>query len=130
MNNKENKTEQDWKKELNDEQYKLLREKGTEISGTGKYLNEKSKGIYNCAGCDTKLFMSDTKFDSGTGWPSFDDAIKGSIKEKKDSSYGMNRIEIVCAGCESHLGHKFDDGITEKGTRYCINSTCLNLKKE
>lgn len=124
------KTEQEWKEQLSDEEYKILREKGTEIPFTGKYLNEKTKGTYSCAGCGNQLFSSDTKFDSKTGWPSFDKALPDAIKTKEDTSHGMHRTEVLCAQCNSHLGHLFDDGPTATRKRYCLNSVCLNLKKD
>lgn len=124
------KSRHDWKKDLTEEQYKALREKETERPFTGKYLQEKSDGIYKCAGCGNELFSSDTKFDSGTGWPSFDSAIENAITFKDDDSYGMHRTEAECSKCGSHLGHIFDDGPTDTGKRYCINSVCLNLEKD
>lgn len=118
-------------KEISEELKKVAMEKGTEAPFTGKYVHEKSKGTYNCAVCDNPLFSSDVKFDSGTGWPSFSDALPGSVKFNHDDSHGMNRTEVVCAKCDAHLGHVFDDGPTETtGKRYCINSICLDLKKE
>jgi len=124
-----NNMNKDWKKDLTPEQYKVLREKGTEAPFTGKYLHEEKDGTYTCVACRNPLFKSDAKFDSGTGWPSFDQAISGSIKEVDDSSYGMHRTEIVCARCESHLGHVFNDGPTKTGKRYCLNSVCLDLEE-
>ena len=106
----------------------MVREKGTEMPGSGKYLHEKREGTYACKVCGQMLFPSDTKFESGTGWPSFDKAIPGAIKEIEDVSHGMRRTEVVCAKCGSHLGHVFDDGPTETGKRYCMNSVCLDLK--
>ena len=119
----------DWKKDLTPEQYKVLREKGTEAPFTGKYLHEEKDGTYTCVACGNPLFKSDAKFDSGTGWPSFDQALPGSIKEVDDMSHGMHRTEIVCARCESHLGHVFNDGPTKTGKRYCLNSVCLDLEE-
>ncbi len=107
-----------------------MREKGTEAPFTGKYVHEKGSGTYMCAACGNPLFSSDTKFDSGTGWPSFDEALPGAVKFQKDLSGGMERTEVVCAKCGSHLGHLFDDGPTKTGKRYCMNSVCLNLKKK
>ena len=127
--NSQPKTEQEWKEHLTEQEYRMLREKETEMPFTGKYLNEKAKGTYSCAGCGNQLFASDTKFDSKTGWPSFDNALPGAVKIKNDTSHGMQRTEVVCAQCDSHLGHLFDDGPTATGKRYCLNSTCLNLKK-
>jgi peptide-methionine (R)-S-oxide reductase len=116
--------EKDFKTKLTPEQYKIMREKGTEAPFTGKYLHEGKDGTYICAACGNPLFKSDAKFDSGTGWPSFDKAIEGSVQYKKDGG----QTEIVCSKCGSHLGHVFDDGPTETGKRYCINSVCLDLK--
>jgi len=124
-----NKTEDEWKKELTPEQYAVLRNKGTEAPGTGKYLHEKSNGTYACVACGNELFMSDSKFDSGTGWPSFDQAISGAIEEHDDSSNGTIRTEITCTQCRAHLGHVFPDGPTSTGNRYCLNSVCLDLKE-
>ncbi len=124
MNNDE------YKNKLTPEQYAVLREKGTEAPFTGKYLNEKREGMYTCAACGNQLFSSDTKFDSGTGWPSFDQAIPGATKLIEDASHGMHRTEVVCANCGSHLGHVFNDGPTDTGERYCINSVCLDLAEK
>ncbi|MBI4090508.1 MAG: peptide-methionine (R)-S-oxide reductase MsrB [Candidatus Komeilibacteria bacterium] len=126
------KTEEDWKKELTPEQYHTLREKGTEPAFTGTYWNEHGKGMYHCAACGQELFSSDTKFDSGSGWPSFDRPLaEGRVKEVVDTSHGMRRTEVVCSRCGSHLGHVFDDGPkATTGMRYCINSCSLNMKKE
>ena len=122
--------EQDFKNKLTPEQYRVLREKGTEVPGTGKYLHEKQSGTYECVACGNPLFKSDAKFDSGTGWPSFDQAIPGAVKETADNTLGMERTEITCANCGSHLGHVFPDGPTATGQRYCLNSVCLDLKEE
>jgi peptide-methionine (R)-S-oxide reductase len=124
------KKEEEWKKKLTPEQYRVLREKGTEMPFTGKLLKNKDNGDYTCAGCGAILFKSDTKFDSGTGWPSFDEALPGAIKYIEDISHGMKRTEVVCAKCNGHLGHVFDDGPTKSGKRYCINSVCLGFKKK
>lgn len=115
-------------KESDPELFKIAFQKGTEAPFSGKLLNEKGDGIYRCRVCGNELFKSDAKFDSGTGWPSFDEAIPGSIKEINDDSYGMSRIETVCSKCGAHLGHVFDDGPTDTGKRYCMNSVCLDLK--
>lgn len=121
----------EWKKVLTEEQYRVLREKGTEPAFSGKLLHNKEKGMYKCAACGSELFSSGTKFDSGTGWPSFwDVADKSKIKLKEDNSFGMCRIEVVCAKCGGHLGHVFDDGPRDKTRkRYCINSCALEFKK-
>jgi peptide-methionine (R)-S-oxide reductase len=123
--------EKDWKKELTEEEYRVMREKGTEAPFTGKYVNTKDKGVYVCKACGNKLFKSDAKFDSGTGWPSFDEpANLENIILVQDESLGMQRTEVKCAHCDAHLGHVFDDGPGKEGKRYCINSVCLDLKKE
>ena len=125
------KTESEWKQLLTTEQYRVLREKGTEMPFTGKLLNNKEKGVYTCAACGNELFTNDMKFDSHCGWPSFDKEIAGGkIKTETDTSHGMIRTEIMCAKCGSHLGHLFDDGPTETGMRYCVNSVSLDFKKE
>lgn len=118
------------KQRLTPEEYKVLREKGTEPAFSGALLHEKRSGTYNCKVCGQPLFSSEAKFDSGTGWPSFDQALPGAVKEIADDGHGMRRVEIVCANCGSHLGHVFPDGPTETGARYCLNSVCLDLKVE
>ena len=125
-------TEEEWKKKLSKEEYHVLREKGTERAFTGKYWNHKEKGTYKCAGCDIELFSSETKFDSGCGWPSFYDALdKDKIEEKVDLSHGRGRIEVLCKNCGGHLGHVFEDGPRDKtGLRYCINSVSLDFEKD
>ena len=124
------KSETEWKKLLDEKTYNITRNSGTEPPFTGKYVNEKSNGIYCCACCDNELFSSNTKFDSGTGWPSFYEVINNkNVLTKNDSSHGMNRIEILCAKCDAHLGHIFDDGPLPSGERYCINSLSLKLFK-
>ena len=125
------KTDAEWKKILTAEQYSILREKNTERPFTGKWLNNKEKGTYSCAGCGYDLFTSDMKFDSHCGWPSFDKEIDGGrIIKVQDNSHGMRRTEIVCANCGGHLGHLFDDGPTETGMRYCVNSASIDFDKE
>ncbi len=119
--------DEEFKEKLTPEQYAVMREKGTEAAFSGKLLHEKRDGLYRCAACGNALFSSDTKFDSGTGWPSFDEALPGSTKLLPDDSHGMRRTEVVCAQCNSHLGHLFDDGPTPTGKRYCLNSVCLDL---
>ena len=120
-------SEQEWRRKLSPEQYKILREKGTEAPFSGKLLQEKRDGMYKCAACGNPLFASGTKFDSGTGWPSFDEALPGAVKFVDDNSHGMHRTEVVCAQCGGHLGHLFDDGPTPTGKRYCLNSVCLEF---
>ena len=123
--------EKDWKKKLTPEQYHVLREKGTEAPGTGKLLHNKETGLYKCAACGTNLFSSGTKFESGTGWPSFYDAERSNIELVKDRKFFMKRTEVICKKCKSHLGHVFDDGPKEKtGKRYCINALSLDFKEE
>lgn len=122
--------EEGWKQKLTPEQYAILREKGTEAPFSGKLLHEKNDGTYRCAACGNALFASTAKFDSGTGWPSFDEALPGSVTLQSDDSEGMHRTEVVCAQCGSHLGHMFDDGPTSTGKRYCLNSVCLDLESE
>ena len=124
-----NKTEEEWRKELSPEQYHILREAGTERPHTGKYNMHFEDGEYHCAACNTKLFDSDSKFESGCGWPSFDNAIDGAIEYKQDKALGMIRTEILCANCGGHIGHVFDDGPTETGQRYCVNSASINFNK-
>ncbi|MFX0078354.1 MAG: peptide-methionine (R)-S-oxide reductase MsrB [Candidatus Hermodarchaeota archaeon] len=125
-------TDEEWKKKLSEEEYRVLREKGTERPFTGKYWKHKEKGTYKCAGCGVELFSSDTKFDSGCGWPSFYDALdKDKIEEKTDLSHGMRRTEVLCKNCGGHLGHVFDDGPRDQtGLRYCINSVSLDFEKD
>lgn len=125
------KTNVEWKAKLSDEEYRILREKGTERAFTGEYYDHFEKGIYVCAGCGNKLFESDTKFDSHCGWPSFDKAIKGSVIYERDLSFGMVRTEVMCAKCGGHLGHVFDDGPEETtGKRYCTNSVSIKFIPE
>ena len=124
------KTNEYWKKKLTSEQYAVLREKGTEAAFTGKYWDTKEKGMFHCAACGSQLFTSDAKFDSGTGWPSFDHALPGTVKLEDDTSCGMHRTEAICAHCGGHLGHVFLDGPKPSGLRFCINSCSLDLKKK
>ncbi|QCK17053.1 peptide-methionine (R)-S-oxide reductase [Mangrovivirga cuniculi] len=122
------KSEQEWKKELTQEEYNILREKGTERAFSGKYDNFKKKGVYTCAGCGTKVFSSKTKFDSGTGWPSYYDVYnEENLLLVEDRSMGMVRTEVVCGTCGGHLGHVFKDGPQPTGLRYCINSAALDF---
>ena len=124
------KDEDKWRKKLTPEQYKILREKGTEAPFSGKYVHTKDKGVYRCAACGNELFSSETKFDSGTGCPSFTDPMNlENVELKEDRSHGMTRTEVICKKCGSHLGHVFDDGPGDNGKRYCINSVCLDLDK-
>ena len=122
------KSDKEWKEILNDEEYRVLINKGTERPGTGEYNIHMKEGVYNCKGCDNPLFTSDQKFESNCGWPSFDNAIKGSIEYKDDYSVGMVRVEILCTNCGGHLGHVFNDGPTESGKRYCVNSVSIDFK--
>jgi len=129
-NSKVSKSEAEWKAELTSEQYKVLREKGTEIAFTGKYWENYKEGIYHCAGCNTPLFKSDTKFKSGSGWPSFWKPINdNNVKIIIDKSYGMVREEVVCGICGGHLGHMFNDGPKPTGLRYCVNSASLEFEE-
>lgn len=123
-------TDEELKKKLTPEQFHILRRKGTETPFTGEYLNHKGKGMYTCAACGAELFPSDTKFDSGTGWPSFYDVAKSdAVKLSEDTSHGMQRVEVSCANCGSHLGHVFNDAPDQPtGMRFCINSACLGFE--
>lgn len=126
-----NRSEDEWRQILTPQQFHILREKGTDRPFIGKYYRTTDAGVYECAACGNELFTSDMKFDSDCGWPSFDKAIEGGkIKTAQDLSYGMVRTEILCARCGGHLGHLFEDGPTETGLRYCVNSTSLNFVKE
>jgi len=121
----------DWASRLTPEQFEVLRKGATEPAFTGKYWNEKTAGVYRCAGCGAELFSSETKFDSGSGWPSFYRALAGDrIEERLDTSHGMVRTEILCASCGGHLGHVFEDGPDPTGLRYCVNSAALELEAD
>ena len=130
-NEKLEKTEEQWKEQLSDEQYRITRQAGTEPAFSGKYYNNKETGIYHCLCCGESLFASDEKYDSGSGWPSFykpkDDLV---LEEIKDSSHGMVRVEVRCPKCDAHLGHVFEDGPQPTGLRYCINSSSMDFEKK
>ena len=123
------KSEAEWKEQLGTERYNILRKKGTEFPNSGEYNLHFEKGTYTCGACGEPLFASNSKFESGCGWPSFDDALPGKVEYVKDNSFGMQRTEILCANCGSHLGHVFDDGPTKTGQRYCVNSLSVDFKK-
>ncbi len=126
------KTEHEWREHLSEHQYHILREAGTERPFTGEYVDTEENGFYVCAACGNQLFSSDTKFHSGSGWPSFWDVIsEGNVELRDDNSFGMHRVEIICARCDGHLGHLFEDGPRQKtGLRYCINSASLDFIPE
>lgn len=131
MPDRVNRTDEEWRRALTPEQYRILREKGTERAFSGAYWDAHTPGLYRCAACDAPLFRSETKYESGTGWPSFWDSVEsGAVRTEVDRSHGMARTEALCAACGSHLGHVFDDGPRPTGLRYCMNSASLRLEPD
>lgn len=121
-------SDEEWRKLLTDEEYRILRQRGTEFPNSGQYNAHYEAGTYNCRGCNQPLYSSESKFNSGCGWPSYDQCIEGAIEYRKDTSLGMLRVEIICSNCGGHQGHVFDDGPTVSGKRYCVNSASIRFE--